>query len=262
MRLFAVALGACLIAGPALAAPLPACAPPIEIANVKVKRVEKNGVLVLPDGRAVHLEGIVLPAGSADHAPSFLAAQAIDELTDLARDRTISAAAIAPKEDRYGRLRAQVFFRQDDIEPWLQVALLRRGFARVYIAPDRRECASALFAAEKEARDSRAGIWAQAAYAVRTPDQLGKADTGTFQIVQGKLLSADVKDGRAYLDFGTDWHSDFTVTISPDDMKTFRTIGVDPRTYAGKTVRVRGWIEQLSGPEIEVPTPQDIEMME
>jgi len=264
MRLTAMACAlvavVCTTAGQA--APLPSCAPAIEAANIKVIRVEKNGALILPDGRAVHLEGIVLPAGAADHAPSFLAGQAIAEIEDLALNRSIAAAAVPPKEDRYGRIRAQVFFPQDDSEPWLQVALLRRGFARVYIAPDRRECAGALFAAEKEARAAQAGIWAQTPYAVRTPDSIGKGDTGTFQIVEGKVLNADVKDGRAYLDFGTDWHHDFTVTISSDDMKTFREIGVDPRTYAGKSVRVRGWVEQIDGPEIEVPTPQDIEVIQ
>ena len=62
-------------ASPAAALPT-TCAPTIEASDVQVTRVEKNGVLVLVDGRAVHLEGILLPQGDKDHAPDFLAAVA------------------------------------------------------------------------------------------------------------------------------------------------------------------------------------------
>src|SRR5947209_8132858 len=45
----------------------PACIPPTEVAHAKAVRVEKNGAIVLADGRAVHLESILLPAGTSDH---------------------------------------------------------------------------------------------------------------------------------------------------------------------------------------------------
>ena len=256
----ALILAGILLAASAEAAPLPACAQAIEVPAAKVIRVEQNGVLVLSDGRAVDVEGILLPAGGHDHAPSFLAKQALSVLGELTRNVYVTLAAQPPKEDRYGRLRAQVFFRQADAEPWLQAAMLRRGLARVNIAPDRRECASALYAAERDARAARTGIWALSAYAVRTPETLGH-DTGTFQLVEGDVKSAEVRGGRAYLNFGNDWRNDFTVTISSDDMALFRRIGVDPRSYAGLRVRVRGWIESMDGPEIEIATPDAIEVL-
>jgi hypothetical protein len=257
----ALALVLLLPPPPAWAAALPTtCAPTIEASGVPVMRVEKNGVLVLVDGRAVHLEGLLLPQGAKDHAPDFLAEQAVSTLSDLSRGRTVSLAVNIPKEDRYGRLRAQVEFPQDSQEPWLQIAMLRRGLARVDIAPDRRECAAALYAAEAEARRNRNGIWTQTAYAIRTPEQLA-GTAGTFQIVEGKVLTANVKNGRAYLDFGTDWRSDFTVTISPDDMPLFRDAGVDPRNYAGKLVRVRGFVDQMNGPEIAASSPEMFEVL-
>jgi len=67
--------------------------------------------------------------------------------------------------------------------------------------------------------------------------------------------------GRAYLNFGRNWRSDFTVTISPDDMKTFRHAGVDPYAYAGKRIRVRGTIDRMNGFEIEVASPEAIEVL-
>lgn len=242
------------------ASPLPVCAGAVQIAGVKTVRVEQNGVLVLKDGRAVVMEGLLLPGGARDRAPDFLVRQAIAALRDLARGRRVLLALRPPAEDRYDRIRAQVFFPDDDAEPWLQAAMLRRGLARVSIAPGRRECARELYAAEHEARERRAGIWALSAYAVRTPDSLA-GDIGTFQIVEGVVKNAEVRNGRAYLNFGDDWRSDFTATIAPEDMKRFREEGIDPRDYAGKRVRARGWMQSLNGPEIEIGAPEAIEVI-
>ena len=91
----ALALVLLLPPPPAWAAALPTtCAPTIEASGVPVMRVEKNGVLVLVDGRAVHLEGLLLPQGAKDHAPDFLAEQAVSTLSDLSRGRTVSLAVI------------------------------------------------------------------------------------------------------------------------------------------------------------------------
>lgn len=261
MRLL-LAFAALLVGGQvALGGPLPSCAGPVEARDVQILRVEKNGDLVLADGRAVRLEGLLLPAGSRDHAPAYLAAQALATLTDFARGRTATLAVFWPKEDRYGRLRAQVVFPQATDETWLQIAMLKRGLARVAIAPERRECASELYAAEAEARRRHYGIWASGFYAIRAPDGLD-GTLGTFQIVEGRVLSTGLKDGRAFLDFGTNWRKDFKVTIAPDDMKRFRDAGVDPRSYEGLTVRVRGFVDQLGGPEIEVASPASIEVVQ
>jgi micrococcal nuclease len=256
----ALALAAIFVASTAFASPLPSCAGAIEAAGVQVVRVEKNGALILDDGRAVHVEGLLLPAGGADKAPEFLVGQALNELSELSHDRGVTLAASIPKEDRYGRVRAQVFLPDNNDDPWLQVAMLRRGLARVSLAPDRHECASELYAAEAQGRAAKNGLWSFPAYAMRTPNTLAH-DTGTFQVVEGKVLKATLKGGRAYLDFGLDWHTDFTVEISPDDMKNFEAAGVDPRTYEGKTVRVRGFVQQLDGPEIEAAMPEAIEVL-
>lgn len=248
-------------AAPAWSEPLlPACAPSAEISGVRIVRVEKDGVLVLQDGRAARLEGLLLPGGGGERPSQQLAARSVQALADLTQGQEVVLAAEPPKEDRYGRLRAQVFV--GDTEDWVQREMLARGLARVSIAPDRRECAKSLYAAEDEARRSRKGIWGQAGYDVRSADESLQSEADTFQVVTGKVVSANVKNGRAYLDFGPDWQRDFAVTISPLDMKNFREAGVDPQSYEGKTVRVRGWVESLHRPEIEVAVPEDIEVLD
>jgi hypothetical protein len=99
------------------------------------------------------------------------------------------------------------------------------------------------------------------AYAVRAARAL-EGTTGTFQIVEGKVVSADIHDGRAFLDFGRDRHKDFKITISPEDVVRFRDAGVDPRSYEGLTLRVRGYVDWLGGPEIEASSPQSIEVVQ
>ncbi|MGC9954419.1 MAG: thermonuclease family protein [Rhizomicrobium sp.] len=255
--LFAASLAATLACGETQAA-APPCAGDVEIGDAPIARVEHNDVLILNDGRALHLEGIRLPHAAQDRAPQALEDQAYEALNALTKNQDVEARAVWPKEDRYDRVRSQIFTKGGT---WVQSELLRRGLARVDLAPDRGECFRELYDAESAARAAQAGIWSSPAYAIRTPDTV-KADVGTFQIVLGKVLSTDLRDGRAYLNFGTDWKTDFTVTISPDDMKTFRRMGVDPLGYQDKLVRVRGIVQWLNGPEIEIGNPKQIELLQ
>ncbi len=245
-----------LAAAPACAAPLPSCAGPVEIADGQLLRVERNGAVILTDGRATHLEGIRLPGGAADRAPQAFADQAISTILALLHKGPLTLTAMPPKEDRYDRVRGQIFAGG----AWVQLELVKKGLARVAIAPDRTECYTELYEAEAQARASHAGLWAVPAYALRTPDTVGR-DVGTFQIVQGIVKNADVKNGRAYLNFGADWRTDFTVTIEPEDMPNFRRLGVDPRAYTGQMIRVRGLVQSLNGPEIELANPQSVEVV-
>jgi micrococcal nuclease len=250
-------LAVALACGGAQAA-APPCAGDVEIGDAYIVRVEHNDMLILNDGRALHLEGIRVPRAAQDRAPQALDDQAYDALNALAKHQDVVARAVWPKEDRYDRVRSQVFTRDGT---WLQTEMLRRGLARVDLAPDRGECYRELYDTEGVARAAHIGLWSSPAYAIRTPDTV-KADVGTFQLVTGKVLSTDVRDGRAYLNFGPDWKTDFTVTISPDDMKTFRRMGVDPLGYRDRLVRVRGIVQWLNGPEIEIGNPKQIELLQ
>jgi micrococcal nuclease len=250
--------GAALLGCTGALAAAPPCAGEVEIGDAHIMRVERNAVLVMTDGRALQLEGIRLPNAALDHAPQAIADQAFAELNNLATGRELDAYATYPKEDRYDRVRSQVF-ASDGV--WLQIDLLKKGLARVDISPDRGECYREFYTAEADARHAGLGLWADPAYAFRAPDTV-IADAGTFQIVVGKVLNAAANDGRVYLNFGQDWRRDFTVTISQDDVKTFRRMGVDPLNYEGKLIRVRGIVQVNNGPEIAVGNPKQIELLQ
>lgn len=260
-RLFAAAILIATMRLSQLALAEPSCMPSVDVRHAKAMRVEKNGAIILADGRAARLEGILLPAGAADHAPQFLAEQAISALENLTANHIVALAAALPAQDRYGRTRAQVVVHTNGRSIWLQREMLRRGLARVTIAPDRSECAEELYAAEAEARREKAGLWSSGAYAIRTPSEAAD-EIGSFQIVEGRVDSVSNHGGRVSLGFATGEDIVFAATISTDDRKRFREIGVDPYAYAGERVRVRGWIERVRRlPEIALATPAQVEIV-
>jgi hypothetical protein len=122
--------------------------------------------------------------------------------------------------DRNGRTLAHLYL--DGSNEWIQGAMISAGMARVYTWPDNRSCAAELIARERAARDAKRGIWALPYYRIRTPTELND-EIDTFQIVEGQVVSADEARGRAFLNFGADYKTDFTVTIAPEDMKTLFT---------------------------------------
>ena len=105
----------------------------------------------------------------------------------------------------------------------------------------------------------RRGIWADPFYHVLEPEEAAD-HLDTFQLVEGEVRNVAVVRGRAYLNFGSDWRTDFTVAIEPADLRRFRDAGVDPRGMEGRRVRVRGWIKSMNGPMIQATHPEQIEI--
>lgn len=242
---------------PARAAiPVPDCAGTVEISRAHIARVEKNGAMVLTDGRAALLEGIRLPQGAADHAPAYFADEALAALSDMAKAAPLELAATPPKQDRYDRVRVQAFGAA-----WLNVALLEKGLARVSIAPDRQECFPELYGAEQRARAKGAGLWGSPAYRIRTP-AIGLEDIGSFQIVEGRIAHVDARPGRALIDFGGDPLHGFSATIAPEDRKAFRDLDPALADLAGRRVRLRGLVQDYNGrPQIQLSNPVQIELL-
>ncbi|MBA2589334.1 MAG: thermonuclease family protein [Alphaproteobacteria bacterium] len=235
---------------------IPDCAGATEIARARVVRVEKNGALILSDGRAVLLEGIRLP--QADNSPRFLLDQAMAALTQMTLAGPITFTAVAPKEDRYDRIRAQGFGRQ-----WLQMALLEQGLARVAISPDRNECAPDLYEAEARVRAKHAGIWALAGAQPKAPQEMTAkaAPSGSFQLVDGWVITVGMGDGRVFINFGSNGRRSFTAIVAPEDRRAFRDFDFD--ALIATHIRIRGTVQDYRGrPQIALSNPQQIEVLQ
>ena len=253
MGLPVLLLGWMLLAGVASAEPL------------RVTAVLDGDTLELEDGRRVRLAGIEAAKPPRSAAPADgrvwpLAEAATRALSDLALGRRVVVHGPAPV-DRHGRLLAHLV-REDGL--WLQSAMLVRGLARVHTRPDARAYAAELLAGEDAARNAGRGMWRSRVYAVRDagdPEELAR-DRDGFQLAEGVVLAVSKTGGEAWLDFGADWRSDLTVHIGRAAMREVSRAGIDPLSFEGRRVRVRGWITLRNGPMIEITHPEQIETLE
>ena len=226
-----------------------------------VREVVSGDTLVLSDGRTVRLAGIQAPKVNAGRTRPFkwpLAEEAKAALTELVRGHALTLHFSGLRQDRHDRLPAQLI-RDDGL--WLQGELLRLGWARVYASADLAVLGAELYAGESAARAARLGIWGQPFYAVRTPEGLGH-DYDSFQIVEGRVLAATLTKGQIYLNFGPDWHTDFTIRVPRRAVRAFRHLHGEPALLQGRMIRVRGWVYRHNGPEIELVHPEQLELLE
>ena len=230
------------------------CAGHVEIAHARVVTVEKNGALVLEDGRTVVLEGIRLPG--ADGAPQELAVRALAKLREMALAEPVTFAAVPPGKDRYGRVRAQAFGAR-----WLQIALLEHGLARVAISPDRNECAPDFYEAEQRGRARHAGLWALSGSAPRAPEAMKGAGAGSFQIVEGRVTNVARNNGLVFIDFDGNGRRVFSAVVQPEDRRAFRDF--DLEGLAARHIRIRGIVEVYRGQkQIALSNPSQIEILD
>ena len=245
-------------------------AAPVE--RLRVAAVVDGDTLELEDGRRLRLAGIEAAkppsnglGNEADPGRRWpLAEAATAALKELALGRELTIREEGRGDvhtDRHGRLVAQVM-RDDGL--WLQGEMLARGHARVHTQPDTRALAREMLAVEAKARAAERGIWRTRAYAVRPaaePDAL-RRDRDSFQVVEGRVLRVTKAGNEAYLDFGEDWRTDVTVHIARGPLRDVQKAGIDPLSYEGRTVRVRGWVGLRNGPMIEITHPEQIERVE
>ena len=212
----------------------------------EVAAIEDARTLRLADGRLIRLAGIEwgLPPAAAREELAKLV---------LGRPVTLSGAAAktAGSPDRYGRIHA--FPAVNGSETPLQYALLDRGLAVAGTRIGDPACAKALLVRERAARAARLGIWGSGDYRLHQADDPAAIlqDMGRFAIVEGRVVSVRESGSTVYVNFGRRWSEDFTVTIAKRTEPAFISAGLSPRSLAGRVVRVRGVIEERSGPWIE-----------
>ncbi|MDH5557192.1 MAG: thermonuclease family protein [Alphaproteobacteria bacterium] len=226
-----------------------------------VVEVVDGDTVLLDDGWQVRLVGIQapkLPLGRKNFQKWPLADESKKALEALVMGRSVVLAYGGQRVDRHGRRLAHLFL---DDGSWVQEIMLSKGMARVYSFPDNRAIVAEMLLAEGRARQDGAGIWGNSWYAVRTADSLSR-DIGSFQVIEGRIVAAADVRGTVYLNFGTDWRSDFTVKVSKRHRKSFSVGEVDLMALEGRRVRVRGWLDDYNGPMIEATHPEQIEILD
>jgi endonuclease YncB( thermonuclease family) len=250
-------LSALLPAAAAEAAPMPQTEGPALVAEV----IDAE-TLRLADGQVLRLAGIMVP--NRPTGPDARYARAARQAVALlVQDRPVVFAVGARRMDRHGRFLAQVWQAGDDgaVGGWVQGALLADGLARVATTPDNLLLVPDMLRIEDDARQARRGLWDDAVYRVRTPEDAGDA-VDSFQIVEGRVLAVAIRRRAGYLNFGADYRTDFTLSLSREALRLMRQANVDPMALQGIRVRARGWLRLFNGPLIEITHPEQIEVLQ
>lgn len=232
----------------------------------RVVAISDGDTIDLDTGLTVRLVGIQapkLPLGREGFETWPLADEARDRIESLVMGKTVTLHYGGETRDRHGRALAHVVVQEGGGSLWVQAEMLRSGLARVYSFPDNRSCLDLLYAAEGQGRAERLGIWRDPYYAIRdasAPQTLLEREGG-YELVEGRVINADMAGNRVYLNFGRVWREDFTVVIERAGLRVFEAAGIDPLALDNAVIRVRGWIEIDDGPRIEVTHPEQIEVL-
>ena len=244
-----------------------ACLPRIAHANNdfefedfgELVRVIDGDSFVLSSGLKVRLANIFAPQKSE---PFY--EEARSALKNLLSGRQIGLHYAGPKRDRFERAVAQVYTLRPDGRPdqWIQNEMIRAGFARVRSYSESAFQISELMAEEVIARDAGRGLWQSERFSVRSPaPNILAQDVDSFQLVEGLIISSAQIKGQTYLNFGSDYLTDFTVSIARRNRRRFEKAGVDLSDLEGARVRVRGWVELFNGPVIWIDHPEALEFL-
>jgi hypothetical protein len=87
-------------------------------------------------------------------------------------------------------------------------------------------------------------------------------EIGRFVLIQRKVVSVRQSGGTIYVNFGRRYTRDFAVMIPRRLQAGFRAAGRDPQGFAGRQLRVRGWLERRTGPVIAAMAPEQIEVLD
>lgn len=232
-----------------------------------VTRIIDGETLALDDGSEVRLAGAMAPrARDADAEPGAwpLEEAAKTSLAELTLGKRVELAYGATHQDRYGRHLAHLFLTEGGQRLWVQGEMLQLGLARAYALPGDSTCLSELIANEAIGRTAGAAVWASPLYAERPAEKsfLLASLRNTYQIVRGRIVSVTRTKGAVYLDFGEDWHTDFTVSIGKRVLSLDKDFDAGLEALKGKTIEVRGWIERRNGPAIVLSSPHELKVLD
>ena len=226
-RLFAFLLLIPLLA--ACASPEPTPTGSGETARVAL--VVDGDTVELADGRRVRYIGIDTPETGQPYAADATAFN-----RSLVAGQRIRLEPDAQTTDPYGRLLAYVWV--DDTDTFVNLELVRQGYAMAYTVPPNVRYADAFVRAERDAREAERGLWAPADVPIRIT-----------------ALNYDAP-GADHVDPNGEWIELINEGDAPVDLEGYTLADEGPHTYTfgpfvlapGATVRIH------SGRGTDTPT--------
>jgi endonuclease YncB( thermonuclease family) len=237
--------------------------------EARVAAVLDDFDLALDDGRELRLAGID-PARATPGRPG-LGEDLRQKLAAWLSGRAVRVAPLAVP-DRWDRVPALVWAEGGPppgsatlVAPSsgsVAEAALVSGFARARPEPLLPPCFSAFRTWEAQGRMSRLGLWSDPYYAILDAnDRDGLAQrTGAMALVEGRL---SLGSGRAwtFLRLGRGAGT-FAATLSRRAAKMLANAGLDPGALTGRRIRIRGFLDDRFGPQIDVTSADQIEVLD
>ena len=222
--------------------------------------------LRLADGRTIRLAG--LEAAAATPSDPGRADSSRDALAALLKGHALSISTLSDRPDRWGRLAAWAFVADGAVPGGIAAAAIAAGLGRYHPEPAAAPCRAELLAAEETARRARLGLWRDPYYSVLAIDDPAAfaVRAGTNVIVEARLVAVERGPYRNKLRFAASRPAPrggrmLVATIVPRAMKTFEAQGVDFSSLIGRTLRLRGLLDQRFGPQVELQGPDDVEVL-
>ncbi len=142
----------------------------------------------------------------------------------------------------------------------LQAVLVASGAARVRPQSADQTHIQNLLAVESVARKEQRGLWGLPDYRVHNANSAEGA-IGNYNLIEGVVTSAEKHGGRFYLNFGDDYRTDFTAGAAAALNSKWLKAGTDLSAMAGARLRVRGYVEAINGPSIDLKHHLQIEQL-
>lgn len=216
---------------------------------MRIARASSGDTLVLEGGREVRLAGVQAPAPDAPWGEAARAG-----LEHLATGRRADLLYGGKADDGEGRGLAHVRVADG---AWLQAAVLERGLARVRPRSGEAALVPEMLAHEARARVRGRGLWSEAAYRVRLPDEFDWETRG-LQIVEGRVRRVTRRSRTVYLDFAETYRGSVSAELPVRSLPAWRAAGLEPESLRSRLVRVRG---EAEGFHLTVSGPESLELL-
>lgn len=201
-------------------------------ANERVIAVQPDGSVQLESTGKASFANLRFP--DSTRAETWLAEHALQQKISFETGDT----------DRYGR----AMITSDSEEK-----MLRDGAAIIYASDG--DVPPNWFAAEAIARGKKSGVWEQENF-ILTPFNAAQHEN-EFHVIEGSVTRIYANKTATYLNFGQDWHSDFSITI-PAKLRRGMSDKLDA-IKEGSHVRVRGRLYEENGPMIMLNNASNLE---
>lgn len=207
------------------------CPAPGALASVKVQRVVDGDTLHLADGRSVRLIGLNSPElrrqGRSAEPFAEAARRRLSELV-AANDGRVGLRLGRQAQDHYGRTLAHAYDAQGRN---LEAQLLAEGLGYLVAVTPNVALVDCQRAAERSARQARAGLWRQPP--VQAPERLS---AGGFALIQGRVERVERNRGGLWLELG----DSLVLRVAPPLLAGFDERQL--RGLVGRQVEARGWV--------------------